>query len=76
MRTEDFSELVASIKQAGEIRRGQLKPSRVTTIGIPDVQKIRDGLGLSQSEFALMIGVSARDDSKLGTETKRTGRCG
>ncbi|HEY5707395.1 MAG TPA: NadS family protein [Terrimicrobiaceae bacterium] len=51
---------MASIKQAGEIRRGQRKPSRVTTIGIPDVQKIRDGLGLSQSEFALMIGVSAR----------------
>ncbi len=60
MKAEDFSELVASIKQAGEIRRGQRKPSRVTKIGIPDVQNIRDGLGLSQSEFALMIGVSAR----------------
>jgi len=60
MKTEDFSELVASIKQAGEIRRGERKPSRVTKIGIPDVQKIRGGLGLSQSEFALMIGVSAR----------------
>ena len=60
MKTEDFSELVASIKQAGEIRRGQRKPGRVTTIINPDVQKIRDGLGLSQSEFALMIGVSPR----------------
>ena len=60
MKTKDFSELVASIKQAGDIRRGQRKPSRVTTIDNPNVQKIRDGLGLSQSEFALMIGVSPR----------------
>ena len=34
MKTDDFSELVASIKQAGEIRRGRRKPSRVTTIAI------------------------------------------
>jgi len=60
MKTEDFSELVASIKQAGDIRRGQRKPSRVTTIDNPNVQKIRADLGLSQSEFALMIGVSPR----------------
>ncbi len=60
MTTEDFSELVASIRQAGGIRRGQRKASRVTTIDILDVQKIRNGLGLSQSEFALMIGISPR----------------
>lgn len=60
MKTEDFAELVASIKQAGEIRRGNRNAARVTKIVVPDVQKIRDGLGLSQSEFALMIGVSAR----------------
>ncbi len=60
MKKEDFTQLVASIKQAGEIRRGQRKASRVTIIDDPDVQKIRDGLGLSQSEFALMIGVSPR----------------
>ena len=32
-------------------RRGQRKPSRVATIAIPDVQKIRDGLGLSRSSL-------------------------
>lgn len=60
MKEDDFSALIASIKEAGEIRRGLRKPSRVTKVGVPDVQQIRGGLGLSQSEFALMIGVSAR----------------
>lgn len=60
MKEEDFSQLVASIKQAGEIRRGERKPSRRKTISVPDIQKIRGGLGLSQSEFALLIGVSTR----------------
>ena len=60
MIDEDFSELLASIKQAGAIKRGSIKPSRITKLELPDVQSIRGKLGLSQSEFALMIGVSAR----------------
>ena len=60
MIDEDFSELLASIKQAGAIKRGSIKPSRITKLELPDVQSIRGRLGLSQSEFALMIGVSAR----------------
>ena len=60
MMDDDFSNLIASIKQAGEIRRGAMKPSRITKLELPDVQGIRGRLGLSQSEFALMIGVSAR----------------
>lgn len=30
MNPTDFKRLVASIKQAGKIRRGQLRPARVT----------------------------------------------
>jgi putative transcriptional regulator len=60
MKNNDFSQLVASIKQAGDIRSGASKPSRTTKISIPDVQEIRGGLGLSQADFALMIGVSPR----------------
>lgn len=60
MNTDEFSKLIASIKQAGDIRRGIRKPSRVTKVPLPDVRGIRDRLGLSQSEFALMIGVSPR----------------
>ena len=58
MKKADFDKLTASIKQAGRIRRGEAKPSRVFDFHPDDVRKIRKKLGKSQSEFALMIGVS------------------
>lgn len=58
MNEEDFGQLVASVRQAGEIRRGEQEPSRVTEFAPIDVRAIRQGLGKSQSEFAHMIGVS------------------
>ena len=58
MNEQDFNLLVESIKQAGEIKRGQRKPSRVFTFSPLDVKAIRSKLQQSQSEFALMIGVS------------------
>ena len=58
MKQKDFNRLVASIKQAGAIRRGRLKPSRVTEFRPDDVRAIRTKLAKSQAEFALMIGVS------------------
>jgi putative transcriptional regulator len=58
MRQTDFDRLVASVKQAGAIRRRQLKPGRVTELQAEDVRAIRTKLAKSQEEFALMIGVS------------------
>ena len=58
MKDVAFQELLTSIKQAGKIRRGKLKPARVTTFRPADVKGIRDKLKVSQAEFALMIGVS------------------
>ena len=58
MRQEDFEDLVTSIKQAGRIRRGEMKPSRVFEFAPADVRAIRARLDKSQSEFARMIGVS------------------
>ena len=58
MREDDFSELVASIKEAGDIKRGNREPSRVFVIKPVDVKAVRKRLRQSQSEFALMIGVS------------------
>ena len=49
---------MTSIRQAGKIRRGEMKPGRVTELVARDVKAIRRRLGKSQSEFALMIGVS------------------
>ena len=60
MKEEMFAELVESIKQAGRIQRGAKRDARRTVIGAPDVQQIRGSLGLSQEQFALLIGVSPR----------------
>lgn len=57
MKQRDFNRLVVSIKQAGAIRSGRLKPSRVTEFQPDDVRAIRLKLAKSQAEFALMIGV-------------------
>ena len=60
MNDTDFQRLCESVKQAGEIRRGEREPSRVIKHGEPSVKAIRERLGLSQSRFAAMIGVSSR----------------
>ena len=58
MRQADFAKLVERIKQAGKIRRGEAKASRRFEFRPVDIRAIRERLELSQSEFALMIGVS------------------
>lgn len=58
MNEQDFSELVESIKQAGQIKRGEIEPSRRFEFSPLDIKEIRSRLNKSQSEFALMIGVS------------------
>ena len=58
MRENDFKSLVESVRQAGKIKRGKIKASRITHFSPADVRAIRRKLDKSQSEFALMIGVS------------------
>jgi putative transcriptional regulator len=58
MNDKDFADLAESIKQAGEIKRGLRKPSRVFEFSPMDIKQIRETLDKSQREFALMIGVS------------------
>jgi putative transcriptional regulator len=60
MNDKDFDLLCESIRQAGEIRRGVRKPSRTFVIEDPNPKEIRERLGLSQSRFASIIGVSVR----------------
>lgn len=60
MNDNDFQQLCESIRQAGEIRRGQRQPSRTFKVEKPDPKAIRERLGLSQSRFAAIIGVSVR----------------
>ena len=55
-----FEELVGSVKEAGKIKRGQKKPARKMQIDLPNVRKIREKSGLSQSQFARMLHVSPK----------------
>jgi len=59
VKKNEFEELLESVKEAGKIKRGELAPSRRFEFEPADVRGIRAKLGLSQSEFALLIGVSA-----------------
>lgn len=58
MKKAAFQELVSSVREAGRIRRGTLSPSRTKEFRPADVRAVRTKLGASQTEFALMIGVS------------------
>ena len=52
-----FESLKQGLKEAASIRRGELAPGRVIEISAPDVKSVRARVGLSQSEFAQLIGV-------------------
>ena len=58
MKKELFDELIESIEEAGKIRKGSTKPSRVFRYRPVDIKRIRNRLHVSQSQFSLMIGVS------------------
>lgn len=55
-----FKQLIDSVQQAGKISRGEMEPSRQFLFENPDVKSIRQKTGLSQVQFALMIGISVR----------------
>lgn len=58
MNDKDFAELVDSVKEVGDIKKGVREPSRVFEFSPMDIKGIRQKLDKSQSEFAMMIGVS------------------
>ncbi len=60
MDDRDFEDLIKSIRQAGKIKRGELRPSRVFEFKPVNIKKIRNDLHVSQPVFARMIGVSPK----------------
>jgi putative transcriptional regulator len=58
MKKVSFDKLAESVRQAGRIRRGEMKAGRVFHFSPADIKEIRLRLKKSQAEFALMIGVS------------------
>ena len=69
MKKNDFNVLLSSIKEAGKIKKGKMKPSRVFSYSIPDIKGIRQKLHVSQNEFAHMIGV-AKIRFKIGNRAE------
>ena len=60
MKKRLFEQLKRSLREAGQIKRGTMKPSRVFKIDPQnDIVKVRSKLGLSQSKFAAVLGISA-----------------
>ena len=58
MKKKFFDDLVESIEEAGRIRQGSAQASRVFVHEPIDVKGIREKLHVSQTRFAMMIGVS------------------
>jgi len=55
-----FADLVTSLKQAGRIARGERRPARAFRFSDSRVRAIRRKTHLSQTEFALLMGVSVK----------------
>ncbi|MGA9572546.1 MAG: helix-turn-helix domain-containing protein, partial [Lysobacterales bacterium] len=60
MKDQLFNELLESVSEAGEILRGQRKPSRTFNVDAGSVREIRENLALSQRQFAAIIHVSVK----------------
>ena len=60
MNDKLFKELTASIREGGAILRGEAKASRTFKLEDPDVAAIRSEYGLSQEQFAALLGISVR----------------
>ena len=60
MDDNDFNELLSSVQEMDNIVKKNAEPSRVTEFAEPEVKSIRDKIGLSQTRFAGLIGVSKR----------------
>lgn len=57
MKKAVFEELLKSVKQAGEIARGERAASRRFKVGSATIKELRGRTKLSQPDFATLLGV-------------------
>jgi putative transcriptional regulator len=60
MNDKTFDELLESVRQGGGILRGEKEAARTFSLDDPDVAAIRREYGLSQEQFASLLGISVR----------------
>jgi putative transcriptional regulator len=60
MKDKIFNELLESVQEMDQIRKGKKRAARRIEFKDPEVKAIREQTGLSQTHFARLIGVSKR----------------
>jgi len=60
MKNELFAELVASLREGGAILRGETSAARTFAVLPMDIKRLRDDFGLTQAQFAALLGISVR----------------
>jgi putative transcriptional regulator len=55
-----FNELIKGVLEAGKVKRGEKRASRVFKYSPFDVKNLREKLGLSQNEFSRILLVSVK----------------
>lgn len=60
MNKNMFNELLKSVREAGKIRHNETHASRTFDYSNLDVRAVRENIGLSQSEFSMLIRVSVK----------------
>lgn len=58
MNNQMFAELLSSVQEGAEILQGRKSPARSFEVKAQDIKTIRERLGLSQRQFAALMGVS------------------
>ncbi len=58
MKSDLFEEFLESVREGGEILREDRSPSRSFDFPEPDVRALRDRYGLTQDQFAHLLGIS------------------
>ena len=58
MNEELFEELISSVREGGAILRGEVPASRRFKLEPLQVKHIREDYGLTQEEFATLLGIS------------------
>lgn len=60
MNEQDFNALLGSVQEMEKISKGKLEAAKIRHFTEPEVKAIREKVGLSQTNFAGLIGVSKR----------------
>lgn len=58
MKRRLFEESLESVREDTQVLRGGRKPSWTIVVGEPDVRRVRDESGPSQTKFAARMGLS------------------